>query len=142
DAADEVEVDRPADGDLDLPCVALHTRALVAQDREERLQALAVADAGEEAIAVARGAPRGGVGVSADDDRHARLLHRLRVRLERRPAEEAARERLRRVAPERADRGDGFARPRRALGERDAERVELLLQPADADAEDRAAAGQ
>jgi hypothetical protein len=56
--------------------------------------------------------------------------------------EEAPLERLRLVLPQRADGAHRLRRARAALLERDAERVELLLQPADADAEDGAAARQ
>ena len=74
--------------------------------------------------------------MAADDDRHARPLHGLRIRLERRPAEVLPGERLGRLLPERAQRAHRLGRARGAVLERDAERLELLAQPADADAED------
>src|SRR5262249_40405271 len=88
----------------------------------------------------ARGAPGSELGVSADDDRDARLLHRLRVRLELPPAEELARERLGLVLPERADCAHALGGAGGALLRRNAEGLELPFEPADADAERDAAA--
>src|SRR5207249_3945453 len=80
----------------------------------------------EEAVAIARRPTRRPLAVAADDDRHARLLHRLRVRHERPPAEELPRERLRRLLPERADGAHRLARARGALREWGAEGADLL----------------
>src|SRR5438876_11414682 len=137
-AAHAVEIQRGAAGrDLDLARVPTEPGAFLAEDGEHLPELLRRVDPREEAVAVAGGAAGGEARVPADDDRHARPLYRLRVRLERRPAEELAGERLRRLLPERAQRAHRLGGPRRPVLERDAERLELLAQPADADAEDQ-----
>jgi hypothetical protein len=77
--------------------------------------------------------------VSADDDRHAAGLHGLGIRLERLPRVVIALERVRPGLPQRAQRRARLLGARDALVERNAERAELVLHPADADAEQRAA---
>src|SRR5437016_12189558 len=122
EAAHAVQVGTaPARAELDLLRLAADAAALLAQHAEERAELLGLADSREEAVAVARRPARRPLPVAADDDRHARLLHRLRVRLERPPAEELPRERLRRLLPERADGAYRFARAPGAPRERDAE---------------------
>ena len=78
--------------------------------------------------------------MAADHDRHAGFLDRLRIRFDGVPAIEASVEGLRRVGPQRPDRAHGFLGARGALAERYADHGELFREPADSDAEDRAAA--
>src|SRR5438876_507350 len=124
-----------AGGNFDGGWVAADLLALVAHDAEDPTELVVVGDAGKEAVAVASGTPRGQLRVAADDDGNTRFLHRLRVRLELAPAEELARERFGFVLPQGADGAHRLRRARGALGERNSERVELLLEPADSDAE-------
>src|SRR5260221_359214 len=74
----------------------------------------------------------------ADDDRDAARLYRFRVRLERIPGVVLALERVGAGLPERAQRRARLLGARDALVERNAERAELVLHPADPDAEDGA----
>ena len=124
--------------DLDLGRIATDASALFAHDVDQPGDLL-FAPTGEEAVAVTRGALGGELGVAADDDRNATRLHRLRVGCDRSPLEELALEAFGIAAPERSNRGDRLARARGARLERHAERVEFLLQPTHADAEDGAA---
>src|SRR5262249_30400172 len=123
-------------GDLDRPRVAADLLALLTHDAEEPYELFFLGHPGEEPITVAGRAARGELRVTADDDRDSRLLHRLRVRLELLPAVELAMERRRLVLPERADRAHRLSGAGAPLRERDAEGLELLFEPADADAED------
>src|SRR5437016_11464466 len=104
----------PARAQLDLLGLPSDPVALLAQHAEERAELLGLADGREEAVAVTRGPARRPLAVAADDDRHARLLDRLRVRLERPPAEELPRQCLWRLLPERADGAHRLARARGA----------------------------
>src|SRR5262249_7960678 len=132
------EIDEARTGaDLDLRGVAADAAALVPQDIEEAGEVHRIVPRGEEAVAVASGAPGPDLRVSADDHRHSGLLHGLRIRLHRAPPEELAFEGLRLVLPERADRAHRLVGACGAVREGNAERVKLLLQPPDADSEDR-----
>src|SRR5262249_27796995 len=108
-------------GDLDLRGITSDLGALPAPDHAQPAALILVGDAGEEAITVASRTTGGDVGVAADDDRYARLLDRLRMRLERPPAEELPGERLRLRLPQRAHGAHRFGGARGALPERDAE---------------------
>src|SRR5262249_58677648 len=104
---DAVDVgSRASRGHLDRGGVPSDPGALLAHDLEQVDELLLLGDAREEAVAVAGGASGGELGMATDDDRDAWLLDRLRVRLERPPAEELARERLRLRLPQRAHAPD------------------------------------
>jgi len=106
-------------------------RGLRGQEAEPVPALPEVGDAAERRIALA-----------AEDDRWVRLLDRLREHAERRYPQERAVVARQRLRPERAHRGEVFAAARGAIVERDAEGLELLAQPADADAEVEPAAGE
>src|SRR5579864_2647488 len=78
--------------------------------------------------------------MTADVDRHAAALHRLGKTLEVMKIEVLAVEAGYILAPQGTHRGDRLVGARAALMEVQAERVELLLEPAAADAQDDAAA--
>src|SRR5262249_55322280 len=129
-AAHHVQVHRgPTGRALDLAGVPAEPGAFLAQDGEHLLELLRRVDPREEAVAVAGGTAGGEPRVPADDDRHPWLLHRLRVRLERRPAEELTRERLRLGLPEGAHGTPRFPRPRGPVPEPGAKRLATLPPP-------------
>src|SRR6185369_2377143 len=82
-----------AAGQLDFGRVAPALRALVAKDADELLPTVGAPASRKEAVAVARRAARGDIGVAADHDRHVRSLHRLRIRFDAVPVEELSVER-------------------------------------------------
>ena len=123
-----------AGGDLDGVGVAAVLLGGLAHDVDQLGELLVGAAAGEEAVADAAGAAGGGLGVAADVDREVGLGgagagvgvgERGELAVVRRLA----------LVPELAEHGDVVVGPLAALGERDADGVELLLEPADADAE-------
>ena len=93
-------------------------------------------------LAEARDAPQGRPALAADDDRRMGPLHGLRV--EKRAGEGEARSLVARdlLRPQGAHRLDGLVRARAAIVEGHAEGPELLLEPADADAEVDPSAGE
>src|SRR5207244_10907643 len=88
----------------------------------------------EEAVPDASGATGCALRVSADDDGDATVLHGLRVAPRVREAAEGSVVRLV-LGPQSAERVDVLIGAAHALIEGHADRVELFLQPADADAE-------
>ena len=78
--------------------------------------------------------------MAADVDWHAAPLHRFGKTLEVMKMEVLAVKAGRVLTPKRAHRGDRLVGARAALMEIQAQRVELLLEPATADAQDDAAA--
>src|SRR6185312_2308759 len=97
------------------------------------------ADRREEAVAQPAGALGRRLRMPADHDRH-RTAHRLGVGADLVELHELAVEADAVLGPQLAHHRDVLVRSRAALRERDAERLELLLEPADADAELDAAA--
>src|SRR5262249_32311718 len=133
-AAQAVAVLRAHAGrELDLLRASPDLAALVAHRGEELGEQIELAAGREEAVADARGAARRALDVPADDDRDAARRHRLRIRLDRAPAIEAAVEAGGLLRPQRAQRPHRLLRARGALLEGHAHDVELLLEPADAD---------
>jgi hypothetical protein len=91
------------------------------------------------AIAQPRGAAQRRAALAADPDRRVRLLHRLRLEADIAEADMLAREFGCRLRPERLAGHDVFVGHPTAGGEiRQLQRLELLLQPAGADAEGQA----
>ena len=99
-------------------------------DRVDAVQVEAV-----PTVAPRRDPAQRGIAVAAEHDRDATVAHRLRIDPHRVEVDELAVERGDVVAPQRADRVDVLLGARTSTLERDAERVELLARPADADAE-------
>src|SRR4051794_6158038 len=122
-----------ADGDGDAFGVAPAVRRGLAHDVDQGRQLLGGA-AGEEAVAEAAGPLGRGAGVASDHDRH-RALGRLRVGRHPLEAGELAREAGSVRSPQGAHRGHVLVGPGAAPLPRDAEGVELLAEPADADAD-------
>ena len=118
-------------------------RRLLADLRHGLPVALGVDHVRHPPVALARRPRQRRVGPPADPDGRPRLLHRLGVDADAVEAGEAAVERRRRVAPERAHDVDALGHARAALLVRDAADLELLaVLAAHAHAEDEAAAGQ
>src|SRR5437870_4007692 len=101
-----------------------------------------ITTSGEEAVAVTCSAARRPFRMPTHNDRHTRLLHRLRIRLHRPPLVEAAGERLRGFLPERTNGLDRLLGALGALLEGNPQGRELLAQPTNADTEQGAAAGE
>lgn len=110
-------------------------------EAEQAVDLRVAADRGEEAVAEPSGPAGGRVAVAADMDRHARLGRPGPQDAVAEVGELAMMARAL-LAPECAHRGDVVVGACAAALERDAERAEFLGKPADADAEDQAAAGE
>src|SRR5579859_2761332 len=123
-----------AEDQLHLRRIAAGLLGRAAHDVEQRHGVDLGTDRGEEAVAEAAGAAGGRFRVATDDDRH-RFRDRLRIAADMIEFHELAREAGTVAGPQCAHGRDILVGALAATLEGNAERLELLLQPAYADAE-------
>jgi hypothetical protein len=132
----------PIRGDLQFGGVAALAVALGPQGVHQLAEVVEVLVDHVPAVAAGHDPADGGRRRAPDDDRDARLLHRGGQHLPAVPVDEAAPEVDGLPGPRRGHGVDVLIRPSTAVVERHAEGVELLLEPADPEAEHQPAAGQ
>src|SRR5262249_20819342 len=145
EAPQQIRVEATAWGDADLerPQVlrAAVTFLRVLQGRHGFHRAIEVAREAVPAVAVAHGAPECRRCSAADDDRRVRSLDWSWHRLNAAERDESSRIRWLLLGPDRNHRLEIFSGTRSLVREWDAERIELGLQIADAEAEEQSAIG-